>query len=153
MAARKKAAPKRGASRYQAPANKPVHPLVWVISGLIIGIFVMSLFKLDPGDDAIKREKSVAESKKPTASEKKEASANKPKFEFYTRPNGHNEFLEFYNTLPYKDRRKLMATIEVIEKEGMIDEAINVYEKSIIYRLPLKHPYERLAILYRKRKD
>lgn len=35
----------------------------------------------------------------------------------------------------------------------MIDEAINVYEKSIIYRLPLKHPYERLAILYRKRKD
>ena len=84
MAARKKAAPKRGASRYQAPANKPVHPLVWVISGLIIGIFVMSLFKLDPGDDAIKREKSVAESKKPTASEKKEASANKPKFEFYT---------------------------------------------------------------------
>ena len=21
----------------------------------------------------------------------------KPKFEFYTRPNGHNEFLEFYN--------------------------------------------------------
>ena len=44
----------------------------------------------------------------------------KPKFEFYTRPNGHNEFLEFYNTLPYKDRRKLMATIEIIEKKGMI---------------------------------
>lgn len=44
----------------------------------------------------------------------------KPKFEFYTRPNGHNEFLEFYYTLPYKDRRKLMATIEIIEKEGMI---------------------------------
>lgn len=44
----------------------------------------------------------------------------KPKFEFYTRPNGHNEFLEFYNTLPYKDRRKLMATIEMIEREGMI---------------------------------
>lgn len=44
----------------------------------------------------------------------------KPKFEFYTRPNGHNEFLEFFNTLPYKDRRKLMATIEIIEKKGMI---------------------------------
>ena len=40
-----------------------------------------------------------------------------------------------------------------LEKEGMIDEAINVYEKSIISRLPVKHPYERLAILYRKRKD
>ena len=43
----------------------------------------------------------------------------KPKFEFYTRPNGHNEFLEFYNTLPYKDRRKLMATIEMIEEAGI----------------------------------
>ena len=35
----------------------------------------------------------------------------------------------------------------------MIDEAINVYEKSIVPQLPAKHPYERLAILYRKRKD
>ena len=28
----------------------------------------------------------------------------KPKFEFYTRPNGHNEFIEFYNNLPLKDQ-------------------------------------------------
>lgn len=27
-----------------------------------------------------------------------------PKFEFYTRPNGHNEFMEFYHSLPFKDR-------------------------------------------------
>jgi hypothetical protein len=40
-----------------------------------------------------------------------------------------------------------------LEKERMIDEAINVYEKAIIPQLPVKHPYERLAILYRKRKD
>lgn len=40
-----------------------------------------------------------------------------------------------------------------LEKEKMIDEAINVYEKAIIPQLPVKHPYERLAILYRKRKD
>lgn len=40
-----------------------------------------------------------------------------------------------------------------LEKEGMIDEAIKVYEKSIIPQLPLKHPFERLAILYRKKKD
>ena len=40
-----------------------------------------------------------------------------------------------------------------LEKEGKIDEAINVYEKSIVPQLPAKHPYERLAILYRKRKD
>ena len=77
MAARKKAAPKRGASRYNAPAKKPVHPVVWVLGGLIIGVFVMSLLKLEPGNDAIKREKPVA---KP----QKEAPATKPKFEFYT---------------------------------------------------------------------
>lgn len=40
-----------------------------------------------------------------------------------------------------------------LEKEKMIDEAISVYEKAIIPQLPIKHPYERLAILYRKRKD
>lgn len=40
-----------------------------------------------------------------------------------------------------------------LEKERMIDEAISVYEKAIIPKLPVKHPYERLAILYRKRKD
>ena len=28
----------------------------------------------------------------------------KPIFEFYTRPNGHNEFVEFYKSLPQKDR-------------------------------------------------
>jgi len=40
-----------------------------------------------------------------------------------------------------------------LEKERMIDEAISVYEKAIIPKKPVKHPYERLAILYRKRKD
>lgn len=87
MAARKKAAPKRGASRAQtAAAKKPVHPLIWVITGLIVGVFVMSLFKLDPGNDAIKREKPVAGSKKPVVQPKTETPVvvNKPKFEFYT---------------------------------------------------------------------
>ena len=36
----------------------------------------------------------------------------KPKFEFYTRPNDHNEFLEFYSNLPLKDQQKLLATIK-----------------------------------------
>lgn len=40
-----------------------------------------------------------------------------------------------------------------LEKEKMIDEAIKVYEKAIVPQLPVKHPYERLAILYRKNKD
>lgn len=84
MAPRKKAAPKRGASRYNAPAKKPVHPLVWVIAGLIVGVFVMSLFRLEPGNDSIKREKPVAAKKKPAVKTKPDTTANKPKFEFYT---------------------------------------------------------------------
>lgn len=43
----------------------------------------------------------------------------KPKFISYTRPNGHNEFEEFYNSLPIKDRNKLRAKIDMIEKAGI----------------------------------
>lgn len=43
----------------------------------------------------------------------------KPKFVAYTRPNGHNEFEEFYNSLSIKDRNKLRATIDMIEEAGI----------------------------------
>ena len=43
----------------------------------------------------------------------------KPKFISYSRPNGRNEFEEFYNSLPTKDRNKLRATIDMIEKAGI----------------------------------
>lgn len=43
----------------------------------------------------------------------------KPKFISYTIPNGRNEFEEFYNSLPTKDRNKLRATIDMIEKAGI----------------------------------
>ena len=35
----------------------------------------------------------------------------------------------------------------------MINEAIAIYEKAIIPQLPATHPYDRLMILYRKKKD
>lgn len=85
MAARKKAAPRRGATRYQEPARKPVHPLVWILIGLILGVFVMSLLKLEPGKSNIKREtatKPAAQAQKPKPAAT--SSANKPKYEFYT---------------------------------------------------------------------
>lgn len=53
----------------------------------------------------------------------------------------------------YEKTSRLISMGIGLEKEGMIDEAISVYEKSIMPKLPTKHPYERLAILYRKRKD
>ena len=57
MAARKKPAPKRGASRYQAPAKKPVPGWIWLACGLVVGGFFMFLFSLEPGRDEIKRDK------------------------------------------------------------------------------------------------
>ncbi len=89
MAARKKAAPKRGATRYQEPARKPVHPLVWVVCGLILGVFFMSLFKLEPGKDSIKRETAKPAASQPAAKPQPrpatgQPAANKPKYEFYT---------------------------------------------------------------------
>ena len=43
--------------------------------------------------------------------------------------------------------------IKLCVKEDMINEAIAVYEKAIIPQLPATHPYDRLMILYRKKKD
>ncbi|MDF7638177.1 type II toxin-antitoxin system RelE/ParE family toxin [Lactobacillus sp. ESL0791] len=44
----------------------------------------------------------------------------KPKFKSYTRPNGHNEFNEFFAKLPKKDQQKLDATIKAIEEYGLL---------------------------------
>lgn len=83
MAARRKAAPKRGASPYKTSSKKPLPALVWFLSGAIVGVFISTLLQLNPGDDAIQRQ-TIAESKKTTAQPNKATSTNKPKFEFYT---------------------------------------------------------------------
>lgn len=90
MAAKKKPAPKRGASRYQAPAKKPVPGWVWMVCGLVIGGFFMFLFSLEPGRDDVKRSKpeeaqrqggsKAAETKAPQAPQE----PTKPKYDFYT---------------------------------------------------------------------
>lgn len=87
MAARKKAAPKRGASRYQAPAKKAVPGWVWLACGLVIGGFIVFLASLEPGGDEVKRTKETA---KPAPKEQPKRSAvaneqpSKPKYDFYT---------------------------------------------------------------------
>ena len=88
MSAKKKPAPKRGASRYQAPAKKPVPGWVWMVCGLVIGGFIAFLMQLEPGRKDIQRE--TAESKK-AASEHPQPNTPatapqpvKPKYDFYT---------------------------------------------------------------------
>ncbi|OTN83895.1 type II toxin-antitoxin system RelE/ParE family toxin [Enterococcus faecium] len=45
---------------------------------------------------------------------------DKPKFEFYERPNGYNEFMEFLEQLPEKDQDKLLAVIHNVQEQGML---------------------------------
>lgn len=81
-AAKKKPAPKRGASRYQAPAKKPVPGWVWLACGLVIGGFFMFLFSLEPGRDEVQRTKP--EQAKKAVQPQSQPEPNKPKYDFYT---------------------------------------------------------------------
>ncbi|MBD8496441.1 SPOR domain-containing protein [Pseudomonas syringae] len=85
--AKKKAAPKRGASRYQAPAKKPIPGWVWLAVGLTVGAFIVFLMKLEPGGDDIKREKADAKAAAKIAEANKtppSPAVVKPKYDFYT---------------------------------------------------------------------
>lgn len=85
--AAKKPAPKRGASRNQAPAKKPVPGWLWLAIGLSVGAFIVFLMKLEPGRSDVKRVKpeeqkaaAKAEMEKTPPSPEK----IKPKYDFYT---------------------------------------------------------------------
>ncbi|WP_372875703.1 SPOR domain-containing protein [Pseudomonas sp.] len=85
MAARKKPPAKRGASRYKAPAKQPVPGWIWLACGLVVGVFVMLLMNLQPGGDAIKRNK--AETARASSQAKPKPATQepvKPKYDFYT---------------------------------------------------------------------
>jgi cell division protein FtsN len=85
--AKKKPAPKRGASRYQAPAKKPIPGWLWLVIGLSVGAFVVFLMKLEPGGDDIKRVKADAKAAKIAEANKTPPSPTapvKPKYDFYT---------------------------------------------------------------------
>ncbi|TBU97027.1 SPOR domain-containing protein [Phytopseudomonas dryadis] len=87
MATRKKPAAKRGASRYKAPSKRPVPGWIWLACGLVVGVFIMLLVNLQPGSDAIKRDKAQPEragtAPKPTPSATSQE-PGKPKYDFYT---------------------------------------------------------------------
>jgi cell division protein FtsN len=85
VVAKKKPAPKRGASRYQAPAKKPVPGWMWLVCGLVIGGFIVFLMNLEPGGDEIKRAKDTPKPKEqPKRSPTATGQSVKPKYDFYT---------------------------------------------------------------------
>jgi cell division protein FtsN len=87
LAVKKKPAPKRGASRYQAPAKQPIPGWVWMAIGLTVGAFIVFLMKLEPGGDDIKRVRADAKAAKIAEANKTPPSPTapiKPKYDFYT---------------------------------------------------------------------
>jgi cell division protein FtsN len=88
LAVKKKPAPKRGASRYEAPAKKPIPGWLWLAIGLSVGAFIVFLMKLEPGSgDDIKRSKADAKAAKIAEANKTPPSPTapvKPKYDFYT---------------------------------------------------------------------
>lgn len=87
MVAKKKPAPKRGASRYQAPAKKPIPGWLWMAIGLTVGAFIVFLMKLEPGSADVKRVKEDAKAAKIAEANKTPPSPQapvKPKYDFYT---------------------------------------------------------------------
>ncbi|WP_147165280.1 type II toxin-antitoxin system RelE/ParE family toxin, partial [Pediococcus argentinicus] len=45
---------------------------------------------------------------------------DKIEFESYMRPNGHDEFIEWYEDLPKKGRLKVITVINKVESNGMM---------------------------------
>ena len=89
MAAKKKPAPKRGASRYQAPAKQPIPGWLWMAIGLTVGAFIVFLMKLEPGKgDDVKRVKQEQQKASQVEQANKTAPSPtqpaKPKYDFYT---------------------------------------------------------------------
>lgn len=75
-------APVRGASRAKAAAGRGIPPWLWLVSGLVIGIFVAFLFQLEPGRESVKRDTSPpqqVQQKQPTKPAEPQA-----RYDFYT---------------------------------------------------------------------
>lgn len=82
MAKARKPAPRRGASRSQSAAKRKGIPgWLWLVSGLVIGLFVAFLFQLEPGHDNVKRTPAAP---KPSNATVKPAPAQQPTYDFYT---------------------------------------------------------------------
>ena len=75
-------APRRGASRAQsAPRRKGIPGWLWLVSGLVIGLFVAFLLQLEPGRDSVRRS---PEPPKPATTPAQPPADPKPRYDFYT---------------------------------------------------------------------
>ena len=75
-------APVRGASRAKASAGRGIPPWLWLVSGLVIGIFVAFLFQLEPGRESVKRD--TTQPKPVQQRQPAKPPETQPRYDFYT---------------------------------------------------------------------
>lgn len=83
MAKGRKPAPRRGASRAQTDTRRSVPGWLWLIAGLIIGVFATLLMQLEPGNQAVKRDSTAAQSP-PQPATPSPTPRQETRYEFYT---------------------------------------------------------------------
>ncbi|UAW98177.1 SPOR domain-containing protein [Halopseudomonas nanhaiensis] len=76
-------APTRGASRRQASSRPRIPGWLWMVSGLVIGLFVAFLFQLEPGRETVKRE-AVPPKPAQQAPRQPKPAEQQPRYDFYT---------------------------------------------------------------------
>ncbi len=76
-------APTRGASRKQAASRPRIPGWLWMVSGLVIGLFVAFLFQLEPGRETVKRDAAPPRPVQPAPRQAKPAE-QQPRYDFYT---------------------------------------------------------------------
>lgn len=76
-------APNRGASRQQAASRPRIPGWLWMVSGLVIGLFVAFLFQLEPGRETVKRDAVPPKPAQQSARPAKPAE-QQPRYDFYT---------------------------------------------------------------------
>lgn len=71
-------------------------------------------------------------------------------FNFFKKKKGDDKQIEEINFDQMVDNN---LKGKKLEKKGKVDEAINLYEINIKHDFEGNHPYDRLAIIYRRKKD
>lgn len=80
--AKARKAPRRGASRATTSARRGIPGWLWLVSGLVLGLFVAFLFQLEPGRDSVKRDRTPPVPAPQSAPAPKQP--EQPRYDFYT---------------------------------------------------------------------
>ena len=82
MAKARKTAPRRGASRARPKTSSGRPAWLFVVCGVVVGLFIAFLFTLEPGRESVKRDAPTTAQPAPQVQEQPQR--QKPSYDFYT---------------------------------------------------------------------